>query len=685
MKIARVDSTEDFDTGVLLQLNKQRANSVTPFFSTPPLSTSLLPPVGGTITCITLYNESVDELRQSLMALALAIDNHNISEQLTPLVKVGISNSNTIAIIADGFENLSDESRQLLFEIGFPAIKAQDISSDIAIFFQYSSIGKLFSILSPESIVDPSVSDCVIPLFICIKKHNAGKLDSHWWYYRFLCPLLDPAYCFQMDTGTVPTPESFHTMVAHFSANPWCAALASNVAITPPSNCFDALQIWQYCSFQQGLLLDWPAEEWSGYLSVIPGQYSGVRWQALRDTPSEYNKPDEIKELLFEADPLETAQRQSQPTPLHRQPLDIYFRGLGELEPLEAIVYLAEDRVLCNEVAFRDQGRWRLEYVDDAVAITDACTNLQELLRQRRRWYGSYIACRIKFIHRLQTAFKGSEITRGELHRLSVAGIYQAIQLLLDWFFPALLLVIYLSINTFVKQHSNQMLKEFFSALGLIMTCMIILQFLFCMRSRLDKFALGVFWSSIWIQFTYIASAAIVLVLSLLKNNFSILHAQFFLLLFSLPIAAALKSPGQLWPIFKYFLLHSALRPTFALLFWMYAFCNAHDNSWGTKGLHQPTYTTASSPGRTTRENYIGFRNSLLAGWLATNCLLALGMWISFHQAHIFLLNLVMGILTVNVIFSMLAILQKKTISKWRMILPIFGRYSSSVNYESNK
>src|SRR6185295_14458620 len=60
-------------------------------------------------------------------------------------------------------------------------------------------------------------------------------------------------------------------------------------------------------------------------------------------------------------------------------------------------MYLAEDRVMGLNLVFSRGHRWRIAYIPSAVAITDSCETVTELLRQRRRWNNSALACRLWF------------------------------------------------------------------------------------------------------------------------------------------------------------------------------------------------------------------------------------------------------------------------------------------------
>ena len=120
-------------------------------------------------------------------------------------------------------------------------------------------------------------STSAVQLVIAVKRENRGKLDSHWWFYRIFCPHLEPTYCFQMDVGTVPTEQALHSLMRAFQQDSQVGAAASSIMPPQPSRIADLLQCWQYFSFANSMLLDWPAENVAGYLSVVPGQLRAPR------------------------------------------------------------------------------------------------------------------------------------------------------------------------------------------------------------------------------------------------------------------------------------------------------------------------------------------------------------------------------------------------------------------------
>lgn len=67
--------------------------------------------------------------------------------------------------------------------------------------------------------------------------------------------------------------------------------------------------------------------------------------------------------------------------------------GINGMSIFEKNMFLAEDRILCFELAAKANERWVLNYVKPSKAETDVPESAAELISQRRRWLnGSFAA-----------------------------------------------------------------------------------------------------------------------------------------------------------------------------------------------------------------------------------------------------------------------------------------------------
>jgi chitin synthase len=89
------------------------------------------------------------------------------------------------------------------------------------------------------------------------------------------------------------------------------------------------------------------------------------------------------------------------------KPLEEYFRGdhsladrlgpdgINGMGIFKKNMFLAEDRILCFELAAKAGERWTLGYVKPSKAETDVPEQASELISQRRRWLNGSIAASV--------------------------------------------------------------------------------------------------------------------------------------------------------------------------------------------------------------------------------------------------------------------------------------------------
>ena len=117
----------------------------------------------------------------------------------------------------------------------------------------------------------------------------------------------------------------------------------------------DVLSAAQHFEYKVAHFMDKAMESVFGYISVLPGAFSAYRYAAIRGDP------------------------------LHKY-FYVEHHTIAEMGPAMANMYLAEDRVLCFELISKKGASWQMEYVKDAIGITDAPSTMLELIKQRRRW-----------------------------------------------------------------------------------------------------------------------------------------------------------------------------------------------------------------------------------------------------------------------------------------------------------
>lgn len=548
-----------------------------------PLELSISSP--DLLICLTVYNEPGEALLFSLLGLFNNLDyltNAGCERTVEPVV----------CIIFDGLSKISPSSISILNRLGLWSPQELEANSGFHVFestlrrplveeiaqdidlngHKISRWGKVYrdSLIESqaESLeTDQQASDCKV--IVCIKEENAGKLNSHWCFFQLISSELEPKYCLPMDVGTVPNRTFLYELWSYMEANPDVGAAASCTLVPEPDRRASLLDIWQYGSFYREKLFYWPGEALSGYLSVIPGQFSILRWSSLTATTANFygSYSDSRKDTRV---------------------LDRYYRGLLQLPPLERNLFLAEDRVIGLEIATSSSAAWKTGFVPSAIVITDPCDSFTELLRQRRRWINSGFAARLFLLPTLLLYFLRNPVKLKDKFGLLRSTLLHSSKLITEWFLPSvgfvLIFTAYKEAKVAVLDHSLSAYWVDIFLVGLF-TSALATHLRFFRKdgeTKVERFL------SIFIM--YLTSCGVIgLILLIYLGNFRYLPFYIFMPVgMSLGILATLAmSPFKVSNLRSktYVYLHHLLEFSFLLVLYVYAFFNINDFSWGTKGL----------------------------------------------------------------------------------------------------
>jgi cellulose synthase/poly-beta-1,6-N-acetylglucosamine synthase-like glycosyltransferase len=235
-----------------------------------------------------------------------------------------------------------------------------------------------------------------LPTMLAIKHKNKGsKLDSHQWFFTFTEEYQRESggglLVFLIDAGTEASKGSLAMMVRELEWNPKLGGVCGEIAIDRRtdikegqdhlSNVIIAAQKFEY---KTSHLLDKAFESRFGYISVLPGAFSGYRLSAIN-----HDRNDTAQSNVVRATPLET-----------------YCHSIQESAGEETVsitkgnMYLAEDRILGFEMLTRPGKAWQMKYVKGAVGNVDPVPDLKGLINQRRRWLnGSFFASWESLVH----------------------------------------------------------------------------------------------------------------------------------------------------------------------------------------------------------------------------------------------------------------------------------------------
>jgi chitin synthase len=283
-------------------------------------------------------------------------------------------------------------------------------------------------------------------------------------------------------------------------------------------------------------------------------------------------------------------------------------------------MYLAEDRILCWELVAKREEKWVLKFVKSAVGETDVPDSIPEFISQRRRWLnGAFFAAVYSNVNASQIWKTDHSLGRKIL--LHIEFVYQFFNLLFTYFglvsFPQILS--YKSSTNFIPKANfylafyfiagsltddkldpfgHNMGKWIFYVLRYACIVTMCLQFIISLGNR-PQGAKNLYLSSI-IVYAVIMAYTIFCTLYLLVLELearagvgnSSLEVSSTLLM---EIVISMLSTVGLyfyisilyldpWHMITSSLQYFLLMPSYICTLQVYAFCNTHDVTWGTKG-----------------------------------------------------------------------------------------------------
>lgn len=522
--------------------------------------------------CVTVYNESWQAVRDTLISLVRSIGHIHAQPEYA-------SEFSTICIIADGADRLHAETKLGLKRAGILRSYAWPLNANVECHLSLHAADELLRALDVQ--IETAAIRNPIRFLFCVKKQNTGKLRSHELFFDVLCRRMQPKYCYQVDAGTVVAEDCFLQLVKRMEQDRQVAALAPRITPQTPSLTDDFLYQWQYADFAYRKTVSWPFEVTAGHLSVIPGQVSILRWSALQGGE---NAPGPVD------DPA---------------PVELYLRGVNATDSLERLMYLAEDRIIGTLLVLAKRKAWRLDYVPEAKAVTDPCDTPAELLRQRRRWNNSALACRVWLLKQVFHVMRRADRSLRRKAEFCTAALGQCALAAKELLAPAYVVALVLGLMSV-------------SAASITAAPSLVVTF---WTAALADAALAVYRSSgpwgVWMRYVRAGisiCAAATLLLLIIQCDPGV--ALVFLAPAVALIPVALVLPTSSWPV----LLRMHFTPFAAFLFIVttsaYALTHLHDVSWGTKGL------LASHVGAAGARSLRRARNRALLGWVLLNAAL---------------------------------------------------------------
>ncbi|KAG0682601.1 Chitin synthase, class 2 [Pichia californica] len=521
------------------------------------------------VICITMYNEDEVALTRTL---------HGVFQNIAYLTKRKRSSTwgedswkkVVICIVADGRNKISPGVLEVLGTMGVyqegiakSFVNQKEVKAHL---FEYTA---QVTVNEDLKIVGDKDSTPVQVVF-CMKEKNAKKINSHRWLFNAICPILNPNVCVLLDVGTRPNISAVYELWKAFDLDSNVAGAAGQIVAMKGKywdKLINPLVATQNFEYKMSNILDKPCESTFGYISVLPGALSAYRFTALK------NHPDGTG------------------------PLQAYFQGetldsCDTTNIFSANMYLAEDRILAWELVAKKGAQWVLKYCKDAKGETDVPESLSEFVLQRRRWLnGAFFAA----LYSLKQSSQMLQTDHSAFRKFffHVEFIYQGLTLLFSFFSIANFYITFYYLAGSLITLAGTGGKVAFEILNYICICTLLAMLVISMGNK-PTGAPKLFWLCVillTICGAYAFIAGFYFLAIMIKSNGAgdvggLNFASICVSLASTYGVYALSSFLYLdpWHILSSSLQYFLMLPAYTCLLQIYAFCNTHDVSWGTKG-----------------------------------------------------------------------------------------------------
>lgn len=553
----------------------------------PPRETEIM-------VCITLYNENEILLARTLKGVFENIN--NLTKRKNPKWGENAWKRIVVCIVCDGRMVFNERTKALLTAMGIyqegyakSSIDEKAVRSHV---YEYSSPVGIDKI---NDKVHLCANNTPVQYLFCLKEKNSRKINSHRWALQAFAPLINPKIVIFIDAGTTPSTSSFfHLWKAFHDPNVAGACGELKCALGAGRNMLvNPLVAAQNFEYKVSNILDKPMEAAFGFISVLPGAFSAYRYEALLNIDGQGPLEKYFKgEFLHQNSLIEEDDDEK----------ELKERNFQQAGLFTSNMYLAEDRILCFELVAKKNQKYVLRYVIEAKAETDVPETIDEFIMQRRRWLnGSMFAATYSIVHWTNIWKSNHSLLRKIWLQLEF--YYQVVTVFVSWFSLGCFFLVFriLTANLGANQMNfdvGRYLAVIF--LWLYVGCVIaafVLSFGNTPKSarRLYQLVAGIFAVLMAYMLFAVIFLAIHTVESVVKKHkddflagLLFTNGTFRDLVISLASTYVLYLIGALLygePSFiaTCFFQYLLLSPSYINILTIYAYCNVHDVTWGTK------------------------------------------------------------------------------------------------------
>ncbi|KAL1842126.1 hypothetical protein VTJ49DRAFT_6005 [Mycothermus thermophilus] len=524
--------------------------------------------------CITMYNEDEYDFTRTMHAVMKNIS-HFCSRNRSRTWGENGWQKIVVCIVSDGREKIHPRTLDALAAMGvYQHGIAKNYVNNKAVqahVYEYTTQVSLDSDLKFKG-AEKGIVPCQI--IFCLKEKNQKKLNSHRWFFNAFGKALNPNVCILLDVGTRPATTALYHLWKAFDTDSNVAGACGEIRAMKGRwgrNLLNPLVASQNFEYKLSNILDKPLESVFGYITVLPGALSAYRYHALQNDETGHG------------------------------PLSQYFKGETlhgqHADVFTANMYLAEDRILCWELVAKRGERWVLKYVKNCTGETDVPDTVPEFVSQRRRWLnGAFFAAVYSLVHFKQIWLTDHTLARKIL--LHIEFVYQFIQLIFTYLSLANFYLTFFFIAGGLADPQvdpfNGAAKYIFIILRYVCVLLISTQFVLSLGNR-PQGAKRMYLASM-IIYAVIMAYTLFACIYVVVRQFTMKRDELFLgnNAFTNLIVSTASTVGiyflmsflylDPWHMFTSFLQYLILLPSYICTLQIYAFCNTHDVTWGTKG-----------------------------------------------------------------------------------------------------
>ncbi|KAH8895727.1 glycosyltransferase family 2 protein [Thozetella sp. PMI_491] len=526
--------------------------------------------------CVTMYNEDEFGFTRTMHAVMKNISHFCSRNKSRTWGEFGWQKI-VVCVVSDGREKIHPRTLDALAAMGVyqHGIAKNYVNSKAvqAHVYEYTTQVSLDADLKFKG-AEKGIVPC--QMIFCLKEKNQRKLNSHRWFFNAFGKALNPNICILLDVGTRPGKNSLYHLWKAFDTDSNVAGACGEIKAMKGrwgTNLLNPIVASQNFEYKMSNILDKPLESVFGYITVLPGALSAYRYHALQNDETGHG------------------------------PLSQYFKGETlhgqHADVFTANMYLAEDRILCWELVAKRGERWVLKYVKGCKGETDVPDSVPEFISQRRRWLnGAFFAAVYSLVHFRQIWFTDHTVARKVL--LHIEFVYQLLQLLFTYFSLANFYLTFYFIAGGLADPSadpfgNHIGLYIFTILRYVCSLMIATQFILSLGNR-PQGAKKMYMTSMIVYsviMLYTMFASIYIVVNALRSHDGV-ELSFGNNVFTNMIVSTISTVGiyfimsflylDPWHMFTSAAQYFVLLPFYICTLQVYAFCNTHDVTWGTKG-----------------------------------------------------------------------------------------------------